>query len=622
MLFFFRDIPERFRARRKLVRLLRHAGWPMVTLAVGLQLVSGLLPVAFILATSAVVGHVPTALRDGTGSAAWHDLKVAMAVAAVLFLLQTVAGTAQWLVSRAVQRRVDAVALDDLIASSFVPDGIAAHEDQKLAEALFVASIPMRGWDWSPGQTCAGLVGTLSRYTQAAALSIAVGVVFAWWAGAALFGAMFALRFIWRGGMNELERANQAVRNLDRREYYYRELGVRGDAAKELRVFGLLPWVRARYRDSALEAARTIWRWRFRIWFKPFIPASLVSLVLASAALAALAHAAARGQLSLAELALALQAALGTLGIAGYWHMSDAATQEGLRFLTAFEDWQAGTPEPLPATRPAADAEGLPRHSLSFESVRFAYPGNERPVLAGLDLTIEAGRSLAIVGLNGAGKTTLVKLLARLYEPDAGRITVDGIDVRELPARAWQRRIGAIFQDFVHYELPLRDNVAFGAPERADDEESIRSALARVGALEFAEALPAGLDTPLSRKVEGGTELSGGQWQRVAIARALFAIEGGASVLVLDEPTANLDVRAEAEFFERFLELTEGLTTIVISHRFSTVRRAQRIVVLEEGTLIEDGTHDELLALGGRYSELFHLQAARFTDGEAPEADA
>jgi ATP-binding cassette subfamily B protein len=243
-------------------------------------------------------------------------------------------------------------------------------------------------------------------------------------------------------------------------------------------------------------------------------------------------------------------------------------------------------------------------------------------VLDGFDLTIEAGTSLAIVGLNGAGKTTIVKLLARLYEPQEGRITCDGIDIRDFPAVAWQRRIGAIFQDFLRYELSLGENVGFGAVELADDQEVVVRALERAGALPLRDRLPRGLDTVLSREYEDGSDLSGGQWQRVATARALMAVEGGASVLVLDEPTANLDVRAEVQFFAEFLALTEGLTTIVISHRFSTVRRADRVVVLERGRILEDGTHDELVALGGRYAELFELQAARFVDEEPLDDEA
>jgi ABC-type multidrug transport system fused ATPase/permease subunit len=267
-------------------------------------------------------------------------------------------------------------------------------------------------------------------------------------------------------------------------------------------------------------------------------------------------------------------------------------------------------------------------------------------VLTGLDLVIPAGRSLAVVGLNGAGKTTLVKLLCRLHEPQRGRITVDGIDLRDLDARAWQRQIAAIFQDFVRYHLPLRDNIGFGAPEAAGDEARLAEAARGAGALDLVAALPHGWDTILSREFVGGSDLSGGQWQRVALARALFAagpagraaatpsappprpavadrsLEGpppGARVLVLDEPTAQLDVRAEADLYDRFLELTAGLTTILISHRFSTVRRADRICVLEHARLAEQGTHEQLMAARGSYASMFTLQAARFSD-EAPAA--
>ncbi len=230
-------------------------------------------------------------------------------------------------------------------------------------------------------------------------------------------------------------------------------------------------------------------------------------------------------------------------------------------------------------------------------------------MLDGFDLTIPAGSSLAIVGQNGAGKTTLAKLLCRLYDPQSGAIEIDGVDLRDLDIDAWRARLTAVFQDFIRFELPLRDNVApSGAPD-----DAIEAALAEAGAAHLA-----GLDTVLARGYEGGTDLSGGQWQRIALARALCAVRTGAGLVLLDEPTAQLDVRGEAEIFERVLAATRQATTILISHRFSTVRHADRICVLENGRVVELGTHDELMAAGGRYRTMFEMQASRF-GGEGEE---
>jgi ATP-binding cassette subfamily B protein len=238
-------------------------------------------------------------------------------------------------------------------------------------------------------------------------------------------------------------------------------------------------------------------------------------------------------------------------------------------------------------------------------------------VLKAFNLEIEAGRSLAIVGENGAGKTTLVKLLARLYDPTSGRITVDGTDLRDVQPEAWHRRVSAIFQDFARFEMVAYDNVAFGALHAWDNATAVEQAAANAGVLTVIERLSQGWQTTLSREYRQGAELSGGEWQRLALARALFGVAGGAGLLILDEPTASLDVRGEAAVYQQFLELTRGVTTIVISHRFSTVRRADRIIVVEGGQVIEDGTHDELASRpNGRYAEMYALQASRFAEFE------
>jgi ABC-type multidrug transport system fused ATPase/permease subunit len=252
----------------------------------------------------------------------------------------------------------------------------------------------------------------------------------------------------------------------------------------------------------------------------------------------------------------------------------------------------------------------MPAREIRFRNVTFAYPAGGELVLAGFDLTIPAGSSLAIVGQNGAGKTTLAKLLCRLYDPQEGAIEVDGIDLRTLNIDDWRSRVTAVFQDFIRFELPLRDNVApAGAPDR-----HIQASLADAGARDLAA-----LDTVLARGYPDSTDLSGGQWQRVALARALCAVRSGAGLVLLDEPTAQLDVRGEAEIFDRILAATRRATTILISHRFSTVRHADRICVLEHGKVMELGTHEELMAAGGRYRTMFDLQASRF--GEDTEQE-
>jgi ABC-type multidrug transport system fused ATPase/permease subunit len=251
-------------------------------------------------------------------------------------------------------------------------------------------------------------------------------------------------------------------------------------------------------------------------------------------------------------------------------------------------------------------ATGKPAREIRLRDVTFAYPGGA-PVLEHFDLTIPAGTSLAIVGQNGAGKTTLAKLLCRLYDPQEGTIEIDGAELRNLDLGSWRSRITAVFQDFIRFELPMRDNVApSGAPDRL-----IYEALEAAGAEDLAS-----LDRVLAKGYADGTDLSGGQWQRVALARALLAVRMGAGVVLLDEPTAQLDVRGEAEIFERLLAATRRCTTILISHRFSTVRHADRICVLEHGRVVELGTHDELMAQGGRYRTMFDLQAQRFQEAD------
>jgi len=259
-------------------------------------------------------------------------------------------------------------------------------------------------------------------------------------------------------------------------------------------------------------------------------------------------------------------------------------------------------PDPRPVPAPI-------RKGFTFEDVGFRYPGAERFAVRHLTFTLHAGEVLALVGENGAGKTTLVKLLARLYDPDEGRILLDGHDLREYDLNELRSNIGVIFQDFVRYHLTAAENIAVGRIEARDDRARIEAAARASLADEVIARLPAGYDQIVGKRFRGGVDLSGGEWQKIAIARAYMR---DAQVLILDEPTASLDARSEFEVFQRFRELSEGKTAILISHRFSSVRMADRILVLAEGQIEAAGTHQELLAAGGRYAELFELQAAGY----------
>jgi ATP-binding cassette subfamily B protein len=611
----------RVRSRVEIARLLPLAGRPLAAATIACNLAVGLATVGFVIATSVVVGRLPGAVENGWDS---HDGRVliwAIAAAGILLVVQQGVSPILSVLAERVARRVDGTIRDRLAAASVESPSIAALEDQELLADLSEAGGSMEFNPFTPGRAVSGLLALINRYVPVFVSAILIGVVFSWLAALGILVGSMLIRYGTRRGLvveNGMWRANMV--NL-RESWYFRGLALEPPAGKEMRIYGLVPWATGRHRDAYERSWDTHWPVRRRLYTTLMGTYAAVGTLFAAGALVWLGYEASNGDVSLRDTAFVLQAGVIVVRVGLFFMEADLGTEFGMsayQALTSFED-KAATRYTAAVTG-TRSADGMPRESIRFEGVSFAYPGSERPVLDGLDLEIPAGGSLAIVGLNGAGKTTLIKLLARLYEPTAGRITVDGVDVREFDLASWRRRIAAIFQDFVHYELPAADNIALGSVAHLHDEPAIMRAAQRAGATEVIEALPEGLATPLSARYTGGVDVSGGQWQRIALSRALFALEQGTSVLVLDEPTANLDVRAEAELFDRFIEITGGATTILISHRFSTVRRAERIVVLEHGAIVEEGTHDELLALGGRYAELFRLQAARFELGEEQDA--
>jgi ATP-binding cassette subfamily B protein len=559
----------------------------------------GALPAIFGIA----MGVLVAAVQRGEGLAA------ALTLVGVVFVLLQVLTPIHQAVGANLGDRAAAWLYDRLTEACVRPPGMGHLEDPKLTSDLTAArdfDLGMTGPPLSISMDfiAGGLVEMVAGLASAVVLA-----AYAWWAPIVLGGAWLATHWLLRESAVWRDRNTDEVRGAQRDADYAYRLAVDPPASKELRLFGLVGWtidrfVARRTRLHEIQHAATRLRERPVVWSMLLVTGANVIVFWS------LANAAASGRLTLGEVVVFAQSAVGTALIAFgglNWALdgSSAPVAAVLRLERAMAP--AGA---LPSgDQPAV---GLPAGEIRFRDLTFAYPGGA-PVLEGLNLTIPAGSSLAIVGQNGAGKTTLAKLLCRLYDPQAGAIEIDGVDMRDLALASWRSRVTAVFQDFVHFELPLRDNVApAGAPDAV-----VRAALESAGAADLAS-----LDTVLARGYQGGTDLSGGQWQRIALARALCAVQLGAGVVLLDEPTAQLDVRGEAEIFDRILAATRACTTILISHRFSTVRHADRICVLEHGRVIELGTHDELIARGGRYRTMFDLQAQRFTAAENEEGVA
>jgi ABC-type multidrug transport system fused ATPase/permease subunit len=560
-----------------------------------LLLLAGTMPAVFAIA----MGWTVAAVESGA------SLARPLLLVGAVFVVQQVVGPIRIAVSQNLGDLVSTWLNESLISSCVVPPGIGHLEDPVLRDDLTVAR------DFDRGQTAPpmslnvqfvsdGLVGVVAGLAAATVLA-----GFAWWAPVALVVGWGSTHWLLRESGVWKDRNTAPVRSAQRDAEYAYRLAVDPQPAKEVRLFGLPGWVVDRF----VERRRLLFELQYRatrLREKPVAWCVILILAANAAVFAALGWQASTGDLPLDQLVTfaVVASAIGRIAFGGFsWALDGAAAP-----VTAVERLApAMAPRGALAASPGQgqDPSGRPAYSLRVRDLSFRYPDTNQLIFDDLNLTIPAGTSLAIVGQNGAGKTTLAKLLCRLYDPTSGTIEVDGIDLRSFDVDAWRRRITAVFQDFVRFELTLRDNVD---PGRIASDDDVRAALGDAGADQLAE-----LDTPLAKGYPGGTDLSGGQWQRIALARALCAVRSGAGLVLLDEPTAQLDVRGEAEVFDRVLTATRQVTTILISHRFSTVRHADRICVLEHGRVIELGSHDELMAQDGRYRRMFRLQAKRFS---------
>jgi ATP-binding cassette subfamily B protein len=488
------------------------------------------------------------------------------------------------------------------------PIHLVTHAFTFIREAIRLASFIVLLWSFSPLAVLAIFVGTAPQFVSQT------------WAASEMFRVQMARTFD------------------ERRSDYLKELLLRESFVKEIKLFALGRYLLGRfsdYQERFFEQDRGVMRRTLRALFVFRVVATLTFY----GCYVAVAIQAVRGQITLGDMTMLMLVVRGsqesfeaTLNAAskvyeGNLYMTnlflfleipaDEPWQE-LEELVAEEEERSGPVVEVSAKSQEADegrravahrdGEGDTSPEVAFDDVSFTYPGTEVLALDSVSVRIESGETLALVGRNGAGKTTLIKLLARLYEPTCGRITLDGRDVAELSPAEVRRRIGVIFQDFVQYHLTAGENVGVGWLPLIDDRETIIAAAEQGGAADFIEGLTDEYETVLGRYY-GGAQLSIGQWQRLALARAFMR---RSDLLILDEPTAALDAESEAQLFERFQELKEGRTAILITHRFSTVRFADRIVVLDKGRVVEEGTHSELMKLDGLYATMFNAQAAGF----------
>ena len=568
-----------------------------------IDVIQGLAPSAVFAATAVLIDRAPHIAASGDARGA-VTLTLGV-IAAVLVVERTTQASSQmlWnLVQFQTEAAVDQVRMR---AAGALP-GLAHFDTPALADSLETA-----GWAVSVAQ----LGNTVAYLVQLGASIVGAGIVgsrIAWWAPLVLIGASVPFMVLSWYRSSWLGRVRLGQLGKQRTGGYYAALALGAPAAREVRLFGLERWIVERQNAHWTQATKPLFATERTVLLRNIIfviPRTAVSSIPFWVAV----HELLARELSAGVFAAAVLALVYLGSQLPGLEQEIAFLRDGTRFLPNL--WQlADLPETDPGLRPAG-TRPTPRRLASgirFEGVGFAYPGAERPVLDNLDLFVPAGSKLALVGENGAGKSTVVKLLCRMYDPQRGRITLDGIDLREFDLDELRRHLAVFVQDLTQFPLTIAENVGVGAVERVDDTELILAAAAATGAESVAHGLGRGWDTMLAQEF-GGVELSGGEWQRVALARTVMTrLARDAPILVLDEPAATLDVRLEHELHQRLETVSGTATTFLISHRLSTVRMCDSIAVLEGGRVVEAGTHAQLLRAGGVYQRLYRLQASRF----------